>query len=194
MRQIYINCAVRSLQITYCLVQTRRKQTTSPKWCHNKMCFRRQVSQRWPSARIHCNKGDVLQFCVSLVTYCKIVRKMLIVFFCSWKNGDFPSASLTADNILDYFFNPSNRFYDVTCDNAQLRMQRSTNISLLWVAEMHGCIKIAHISVTCAAHNTHCTLLARHCSLFVNKSETRPRKVECKFCFLFSWLFPDCSW
>lgn len=41
----------------------------------------------------------------------------------SFKNPNWPPNFLNADNVLDYFCDPSNVFYDVSSCNQHLRMQ-----------------------------------------------------------------------
>lgn len=42
----------------------------------------------------------------------------------SWQDGRWPANFINASNVLEYFSNPYNPFYDRTCNNENIKMQR----------------------------------------------------------------------
>lgn len=57
---------------------------------------------------------------------CLTERYCLSLYFCTdltYHSQPFLAAQLNANNVLDYFSNIANPFYDRQCNNEQLRMQ-----------------------------------------------------------------------
>lgn len=48
----------------------------------------------------------------------------------SWQDGRCPANFINATNVLDYFCNHYNPFYDRTCNNENIKMQRGLPMDL----------------------------------------------------------------